>query len=65
MVLLESVRELIDAGRYFKSLEEDSLLSLDSHVSWPSHESSHVSLVLDISSQSEVSWSLLNQVIGG
>lgn len=64
MVLLKSVRELVDGGRNFKSLKENSLLSLDSHISWPFHKSSQVDFMLDISSNSVVSWGLLDQVAG-
>lgn len=45
----------MDLGGNFKSLEEDSLLSLESDVSGPSDESGEVSLGLDITTDSEAS----------
>ena len=48
-------------GGDLESLHENSLLSLDSDVLWPLHETGEVPLWLDVTSQSEVTWVLLEQ----
>jgi len=42
-------------GRDLESLEEDSLLSLEENVFWPSDESGQISFWLNITTNSEVS----------
>ena len=61
LVLVNSVGELVDGGGHLESLHEDSLLSLDSDVFWPFDETGEVSLWLNITSESEVSGSLLEE----
>jgi hypothetical protein len=63
-VLVASLGELVDGGGHLQSLEQDSLLSLDSDVLWPLNESSKVALWLDISSKTEVAWILLEKRSG-
>lgn len=53
VILVEGLGELVNLGRNFKSLEENSFLSLKSNVSGPSDESGEVSLGLDITTNSE------------
>ena len=53
--------ELSDGGRHLQSLHQNSLLPLDSDISWPFDETGEVSLWLDVSSNSEVSGSLLEK----
>ena len=48
-------------GGDLESLHEDSLLSLNSDVLWPLHKTGEVPLWLDVTSQSEVTWVLLEQ----
>lgn len=60
LVLRQSVRELVDNSGYLESLEEDSLLSLEKDVLWPSDISGQVSLWLDMTSNLVVSWSRLD-----
>lgn len=55
MILIEGLGELVDLRGDFKSLEENSFLSLKSDVSRPSDESGQVSLGLDITTNSEAS----------
>lgn len=56
LVLAHSAGELGDGGGDFESVEEQSLLSLEQNVLWPSEEPSHISLWLDIVPDSEVLW---------
>lgn len=58
----ESVGKLVDNGRYFESLEEDSLLSLKDNVLGPLDKSCNVSLMHDVSPDSVVSWGFFEQV---
>ena len=53
--------ELGNGGRHLQSLQQDSLLPLDSDVSWPFDETGEVSLWLNVTSDSEVSASLLEE----
>ena len=53
--------ELVDHWWHLQSLHEDSLLSLDADVLWPLDESSEVALWLDVASETEVSWVLLEE----
>jgi hypothetical protein len=55
------VGELVDGRGDLESLHQDSLLPLNSDVSWPFDETGEVSLWLDVSSNSEVSGSLLEK----
>ena len=55
MVFIQGLSELVDLRRDLESLEKDSLLSLESDVSWPSDESGEILLGLDISTDSEAS----------
>lgn len=61
LVLVNSVGELVDGGRHLESLHQNSLLPLDSDVSWPFDETGEVSLWLNIASDSEVPGSLLEE----
>ena len=47
--------ELVDNGWYFQSFKKYTLLSLDSDISGPFHESGEVTLWLNIVSDTEVS----------
>lgn len=58
---VDGVLELVNSGGNLQSLEEDSLLPLDSDVFRPSHESREVSLGLDGASDSEVPGVLLEK----
>ena len=60
-VLVDCGSELVDGWGHLQSLEKNSLLSLDSDVLWPLDETSKVSLGLDVSSETEVSWVLLEE----
>jgi len=64
LILLNSLGELVDGGGHLESLHEDSLLSLDSDVFWPFDETGEVSLWLNITSESEVLGSLLEERAG-
>ena len=55
MVLVDCVCELIDCGGNLESLEKNSLLTLNSNILGPLHESGKISLGLDVSSNSEIS----------
>jgi hypothetical protein len=61
LILGKSVRELIDDSWDLKSLEEDSLLSLEENILWPSDVSGQVSLRLDVSTDLVVSRSGLDE----
>jgi len=61
LVLINGVTELSDGGRHLQSLHQNSLLPLDSDVSWPFDETGEVSLWLNVTSESEVSDSLLEE----
>lgn len=54
MVLIDCVLELVDGGGDLESLEENSLLTLNSDVFRPLHKPREISLWLDVSSNSEV-----------
>ena len=56
LVLVDGLGELVESWWGLQSHEQDSLLSLDSNVLWPFDKSGEVSLWLDISTDSEVSW---------
>lgn len=60
-VLINGTGELVDGGRHLESLHQDSLLSLDSDVFGPFHETGQVSRWLDVSSKSEVAWLLFEE----
>jgi len=59
--LINSLGELVDGWRDLKSLEEDSLLSLDADILWPFDETGEVLLLDDVSTNTEVSWVLLEE----
>lgn len=61
VILVEGLGELVNLGRNFKSLEENSFLSLKSNVSGPSDESGEVSLWLDSTANAESFWSVLEK----
>jgi hypothetical protein len=61
LVLIDGVLELIDGGGHLQSLHQNSLLSLDSDVLWPFDETGEVSLWLNVTSESEISRSLLEE----
>jgi len=61
LVLVNSLGELVESWWGLESHEEDSLLSLDSHVLWPLDESGKILLWLDVTTDSEVSWGLLEK----
>ena len=46
--------ELVDGGGNLESLEENSLLALNSDIFWPLDESSEISLGLDVTSNSKI-----------
>jgi hypothetical protein len=53
--------ELVEGWWCLKSQEQDSLLSLDSDVLWPLDESGKILGWLNVSTNSEVSWALLEE----
>jgi len=59
LVLLDSMSENVENWWALKSHKQNSLLSLDSDILWPLHVSGQVSCWLDITTDSHVSWSLL------
>lgn len=61
LVSVNSSLELVNGRGNLKSLEEDSLLSLNPNVFGPSDESGEVSLGLDVASDSEVAGVLLEE----
>ena len=61
LVLVNGLGELVESWWGLESHEEDSLLSLDSHILWPLDESGKILLWLDITTDSEVSWGLLEK----
>lgn len=61
LVLLNGVGEDVKNWWALKSHEKNSLLSLDSDILWPFHVSSQVSGWLNVSTNSEVSWGLLEE----
>ena len=54
MVLVNSLLELVEGRRHLQSLEQDSLLTLNTNIFWPPDEAGQVSLGLDVASNSEV-----------
>jgi len=64
LVLIDGLLELEKSRWGLESHEEDSLLSLDSDVLWPLDESGKVLLWLDVSTNSEGSWGLLEERVG-
>jgi hypothetical protein len=63
LVLVDGIRKLVDCWWALKTLEKDSLLTLNTNVLWPLDEPSKVSSWLNISTDSEVSGTLLEQRI--
>ena len=61
LVLVDGLGELIQSWWDFESIQDDSLLSLVEDVFGPSDETGHVSLVLDITTDSEVLGSSFEQ----
>jgi len=54
LILINCVLELMDSRGNLESLKKNSLLSLNSDILRPLHESSEVSLRLDVTSNSKV-----------
>lgn len=63
-VLFKGSGELSDSCWDFESCQEDSFLPLEGDVFGPFNESGEVSGRLDVVSESEVSWSLLEKRVG-
>ena len=61
LVRVTSLAELVKCWRDFQSLHEDSLLSLNHDVSRPSDKSCQVSLWLNGSADTELSWGVLKE----
>ena len=61
LVLVNGLGELVEGWWRLESHEENSLLSLDSHILWPLDESGKILLWLDVTTDSEVSWGLLEK----
>jgi len=61
LVGFQGVGELIDGWWDLQSLHEDSLLSLELDVLWPSDETGQVTSWLNIVADTEVAWSTLEQ----
>lgn len=59
VALVEGVAELVDSGRNLKPLQQNLSLSLETNVLGPTNKASKVSGGLNITSNTEVSWSLL------
>lgn len=59
LVLVDGGIELSNAWRDLDALEKDTLLTLETDILWPLDESRQISLWLDISSNSEVTSTLL------
>jgi len=53
--------ELVDGRRNLKTLEENGLLALKDHVFGPADETSQIPLGLDVLTNAEVLWTLLEQ----
>jgi len=64
-VLIEGLSELIDCRGNLQSIHQDALLSLESNVLWPLHESGQVALGWQIISDTKVSGSLFEEGILG
>ena len=63
MVGVDGLGELVERWWNLESLHEDSLLSLNENVSWPSDESGQISLWLNSSSDSESLWSAFEESV--
>jgi len=61
LISVDGLGELVDGGGNLQSLEEDSLLSLEQDVLRPSNVSGQISSGSDITTDSEVSGSLLEE----
>ena len=61
MVSVDGLGELVECWWDLKSLEQDSLLSLEEDIFGPANKSGHISSGLDITTNSEVSGSLLEE----
>lgn len=61
MVGIDGLGELVDCWWDLKTAHEDSLLSLDADILWPSDETGQVLCLDDIATNSEVSWVLLEK----
>jgi hypothetical protein len=59
LILVNGLWELIDGGGNLESCKKNSLLTLDTNVLRPLDETSEVSLGLDVSTDSKVTWILL------
>ena len=63
-ILVNSFLELVNGRGDLKSLQKDSLLSLNPDIFGPSHKTGEVSLGLDVASNSEVAGVLLKERAG-
>ena len=61
LVLVNSLGELVDGGWNLETLEKNTLLSLDADILWPLDEAGEVASWLNITTDSEVSWGLLEK----
>lgn len=57
---VESLSELVDAGRHLQPLVQSFLLTLEAHILGPLHKPPEISLWLDITANTEVLWALLD-----
>jgi hypothetical protein len=64
LILVNGLLELEKSRWRLQSHEENSLLSLDSDIFWPSDESGKVLLWLNRSTNSERSWGFLEEGVG-
>lgn len=64
-LLVQCLSELVDAGRDLQSLVQGFLLTLETHILGPPHKPPQISLGLDVSTDTEVLGSLLDQGVGG
>ena len=61
MILVESTCELVDGWWHFESHVQDSLLTLNTDVLGPLYEAREVALGLDISANTEIASTLLEE----
>lgn len=65
LVLVKSVLELRNGWWYLKTLHEDGLLALDTHVTRPLHETRKIALGLNVTTDTEVLGALLEEGVLG
>lgn len=63
LVFVDGLRELGDGRRHFQALLKDRLLPLDADVPRPFHEAAKILLRLDVTTNAEVLWGLLEEVL--